>query len=156
MNTHINLSDWTFWISPNINNDEAEQIAASLRRLDRVTAISYQFSSPRGFFDKIMRVNNESLGLTCATFVLAVFDAIKIEIVKLNTWPIRTDDADRRARICVSLTMTPVERSAVQMETGTPTYRPLEVAGAAARYKYPVHFKKAIRYSRRLLALWPN
>ena len=155
-NESLRPASWTFWVSLQLITDEAEQIAASCRLFDTVTAIPYAFSSPRGFFNEKMKVNERSgaIGLTCATLVLAVFDVLLIDLVQLDSWPIRSDDSSRREDIVLQISAPEPHRTAVLSESSVPQYRPLEVAGAGARKRYPVHFIKALRYSRRIQESW--
>ncbi|MCA9685235.1 MAG: hypothetical protein KC457_23840, partial [Myxococcales bacterium] len=79
-------------------------------------------------------------GLTCATFILAVFKAIGLDMVNEQSWPVR-DDEDRRFLEAIRSQATP-EHVAIlerEIEDGVRRIRPDEVAGAAM-IEWPAEF----------------
>ncbi|HEY7089649.1 MAG TPA: hypothetical protein VH518_16240, partial [Tepidisphaeraceae bacterium] len=87
-----------FWISLDLDQDQAEQVAAQCREVGRAGVgrfFPYANSSPRGFFlnERLEFIYGAgSLGLTCASFVLAVFNFVGIDLVNYDSWPIRPGD----------------------------------------------------------------
>ncbi len=39
-----------------------------------------------------LRIGDDSIGLTCATFILALYKTVKVQLVNEESWPIRQDD----------------------------------------------------------------
>jgi hypothetical protein len=147
------------WIALEIDVDEAEQVAAACRLVARKwgrNEFPYAFSSPDGFFDRSMSFNSGPgrLGLTCATFVLGIFNAVAIDIASYGSWPKRPSDTAWRNHIFGQVGMSPELIAAVQKETiMSARYQPLEVAGAAAHLQYPARFRGARKQGRRIRSL---
>lgn len=84
-----------------------------------------------GSGELILRGGN---GLTCATFVLAMFASREVRLVDLDAWPHRDEDARWHTSV-ISLLRTcradPVHVAAVEAEPRCARYRPEEVAAAA-------------------------
>jgi hypothetical protein len=116
---------------------------------------------PYGFSDYHRAFNEESdfaatsecIGLTCSTFVLALFDSAGIELVVLDTWPIRYDDQQWQAQWMIRLQGFPEHVQKLQMEMGKKRVRPEEVAGAAAASGYPVSHATAVEKATEILNL---
>ena len=90
-------SHCTYWIDPDVEPEQSEVIAAHCRLIferNMDNGIPYGFGSPDGFFgtDGDALPAGASLGLTCATFVLAVFHLSGLPLVKYDTWISRDDD----------------------------------------------------------------
>lgn len=149
------------WVEPLIDPDQAEQVAAQCRLLERLYPngeFPYAFSSPRGFFtpDLQFEYGPGKLGLTCATLALAIFDSVGVEVVDWDSWPIRADDLVFRETLIAAMNMPESHKSAIRSDPVGPRYKPLEVAGAVGAGKYPVHFRRANWYANRLAALLRN
>ncbi len=96
-----------------------------------------------------------SVGLTCATFVLAVFDAVRIPLVDLRGWRRRDADDERHSSLLRLMELgndaaripkaskEHIER--VRAELPCVRVRPEEVAGAALFLDRPVGFDEAER-----------
>ncbi|MCC6876912.1 MAG: hypothetical protein IT378_21585 [Sandaracinaceae bacterium] len=89
-------------------------------------------------------------GLTCATFVLALFAAYEIDLVDLDTWGARESDRDWQERIVAAIEAHfPNEAAHVQAirdDVGEcARVRPEEVAAAASSVYLPVSFEEAAR-----------
>lgn len=80
------------WVRPRIEPDRAAAIAALCRRIWRNNGrdqVTFSFSRPSGYFDfEGKQIKGPAkAGLTCAAFVLAVFDAAKFPLVLEDQWP---------------------------------------------------------------------
>jgi len=87
-------------------------------------------------------------GLTCATFVLAVFASHGFPLLKIEEWPEREDDREWHAHVLNMLhdhCATQEEIRAVKDERGCARFRPQEVAAAGAVDELPLRFEEARR-----------
>jgi len=157
LHDHAAPGDCHIWVSLNIDPYDAELVVASCRLTVKKRGrnkFPYSFSSPKGFFDENMEHEEgpDKTGLTCATFVLGVFNAARVDLVRYNSWPIRPGDLDWRNYVMPLVRMPPdlickVQNGEVEV---SPRYHPLEVAGAAAIGRYPVRFRTARKYARHI------
>ncbi len=141
-----------FWIEPAIHQARARQVAAMCRKILRsneAKGIPYAFSPPNDCFstetgDYLLGPYN--FGLTCATFVLAIFDAAGIRLINQETWRSRADDESWQNKIIQQLEADGADKKhidAVRMQVGSMRYRPEDVAGAAASGPPPAEFQQA-------------
>lgn len=137
------------WIDPPIPEARARQVAALCRRVFRsnVRGIPYAFSAPNDCFDESTArflLGPTRHGLTCASFVLAVFDAAGLALVDYSTWPQRPEEDARWQRQVLdqlrAANASPEHVNAVERQIGGARYRPEEVAGAAASDSIPARF----------------
>lgn len=84
-------------------------------------------------------------GLTCATFILAVFKTYGYELVDEGTWKPRADDLTWQETILSMLKekATQDHVDAVASDVGAMRFRPAEVVGAATCEVHPVAFDDA-------------
>lgn len=139
------------WVDPPIPNVRARQVAAFCRKVWRQNEkrIPYAFSLPNDCFDTTTGRfigGGNMRGLTCATFVLAVFQATGLAMVEPDSWPRRSNDAEWQQKIIELLESTdadPAHIELVREESDNVRFRPEEVAGAAAQSPWPVAFPVA-------------
>ncbi|MEQ8455545.1 MAG: hypothetical protein RLO52_19540 [Sandaracinaceae bacterium] len=112
---------------------------------DRVNGTYVQAGAPRG--------------LTCATFVLALFAAYEIDVVDLEEWPPRREDAEwQRSILCTLKAQFPGASDRayfahIEADIGNCVrVRPEEVAGAASRDTFPADFATAEALGRQAAA----
>jgi hypothetical protein len=143
-------------VAPSINHLRLRQVAAlcdDIASANEKEQIPYSFGSPIEAFDpdtKKFLIGPTHTGLTCASFVLAVFEAAGLPLVAASGWP-PPDKEDIRwqASVLDSLrnksTATQEHIKAVEQEVGTSVrYRPEQVAGSSAiRSKKPVKYRQA-------------
>lgn len=151
------------WINPAIHPRRLRQVAAFCRKVwkSNGTRLPYAFSHPKGSLEgKTGRflVGPTRYGLTCASFVLAVFEATGNHLLKYDTWPqLREGDEEWQREILGSLRaaseVTAAHLEAVENEVGAVRFRPEEVAGAAAASDLPADFHTAVAHSARILQL---
>lgn len=145
-------SDYVCWVRPMIREDRAMAIAALCRRIWRQNEagrVPYGFSAPTQFFDPAGRQLSgpAKIGLTCASFVLAVFDAAGFPLIRYETWPPPSpEDVDRQRGLLAALReagVNPEHLSACEAEVGSVRYRPEDVAGAGTAETFPTTYSYA-------------
>jgi hypothetical protein len=165
---HCNLrnghpTEGYLWVDPPIPAPRLRQVAAICRLVWRSNGrnVPYAFSAPNDCFDEAsgrFLLGPTKFGLTCATFVLAVFHTAGVQLVEYGTWPIgRPGDEEWQtaviALIQASGQATAEHLDAMKTETGrgAARYRPEEVAGAALLNTLPARFQQAVDASRDVL-----
>lgn len=154
-------SDSYMWIDPLIPTPRARQVAARCRQILRENkkgGIPYAFSPPNDCFDELsgkFLLGKNRVGLTCATFVFAVFDAAGIRLAEYHTWPEqRAGDAEWQKFIIEQLEQSNVGTdhiARVKGEMGLIRYRPEDAAACAASDRLPCSFALAEPLSREIL-----
>jgi hypothetical protein len=90
-------------------------------------------------------------GLTCATFVLAVFRMAALDLLDLPSWEqrpaerVNEDDEAQRTLIAYLQRKYPAQAEALQQEKGCARFRSEEVAAASAQSAFPVSYEIASR-----------
>jgi hypothetical protein len=82
-------------------------------------------------------------GLTCATFVLKLLRAYRLDLLQEASWPTRREDAAWHQEILAALaagSADPDHVEAVRTQVGCARFRPDEVAASAASPPYPADF----------------
>jgi hypothetical protein len=122
------MHEWTLpdrcWATPEthpirLRNVRARcrQIASKFKETGRMP-YSLGDSSSRFHFDGTLLLGKESEGLTCATFVLAIFRSVGLELVDVATWPLRSaEDLVRVAKRGSDEVLT--QRLEIQSSMGT-------------------------------------
>jgi hypothetical protein len=86
-------------------------------------------------------------GLTCATFVLAVFDWARVRLLDQPSWQTRPEDVTIQQRLAGYLKKTanarPEHVAAVEAEVGCVRFRSEEAAAASAMKERPIAFERA-------------
>ncbi len=149
------------WAAPNIPSPRLRQVAARCRQIFRANpeGIPYAFSSASDCFD--VESNKFLLGptrhgLTCATFVVAVFNSAGIEILSTKSWP--TDLAEDRvwqSHVIAELEnssppASPEHIRAVRSEVGGIRIRPEHVAAAVTVSPQPAEYLVTNRIAQRI------
>lgn len=148
------------WIEAKLEDELASVASAQARRIYRryeAGGIPYGFSPYTGYFGSQgeIRWTAPGNGLTCATFVLAVFDSAGIRLVKGETWPVDRPEDRHFQREIIKLVHERSKASAAHVEgmnanVGKMRLRVLEVAGAVAADAYPADFATAQTLGQRL------
>lgn len=141
------------WIDPPIPAPRARQVAARCRQILRANekgGIPYAFSPPSDCFDEqtaAFLIGPSRIGLTCATFVLAVFDAAGIRLADYSDWPKqRPGDVEWQQFVIEQLELsgaTAEHLGVVRNEVGAVRYRPEDTAACAAAEQLPCPFSVA-------------
>ena len=153
-------SKCALWIEAKLEGEQASVVAAQARHIYRkngLGGIPYGFSPYAGYFgaNGEIRWTAAGNGLTCATFVLAVFDRGGVRLVKGETWPTdRPEDKEfQRERIEHVRTKkkgTQAHLQGMKQDVGQVRFRVMEVAGATAADAYPVDFTTAEKLGKQL------
>jgi hypothetical protein len=94
-------------------------------------------------------------GLTCASFIMAVFAVYEIPLLKIGEWPLASP-ADRlwqAGQVAqVRVLRGPIVAEAVAHHIGAPRYRPEHVTAAAARNRNrPLGYKEAEKFGKQIV-----
>ena len=152
--------DAYLWINPPIPTRRARQVAARCRQILRANrrGIPYAFSPPNDCFDAEtgrFLFGPTRVGLTCASFVLAVFDSAGIRLAEYGSWPPRrAGDVEWQQSVLRQLEEAASDAehiTFVRNEIGAVRYRPEDVAGCAAADQVPCPFHVAESLSREVL-----
>lgn len=153
-------ANYVLWVDPSIPKERAKVVAAYCRlvwKKNEANGLPYGLSQPNRFFDHTGGIlkGPAKVGLTCATFVLAVFEATGLTLVRYETWPKPADeDIKRQEELARRLEADEqVPRDHVRSfrdEIGNIRYRPHEVAGAATSDSWPSDHKYASRVAKRI------
>jgi hypothetical protein len=137
---------------------EGRDLASWLQKVYRanVGRIPYGINYwPGACFDEdgVFTPSHDGLGLTCATFVMALFEAKSYPIINIGSWKSRADDEEWFNNVVDDLK----NRSSASQEHidaqiaaigNAVRFRPLEVAAAAAIYdEDPIAFEQAVPIS---------
>jgi hypothetical protein len=148
------------WIEAKLEDEPAAVAAAQARRVYRrygAGGIPYGFSPYTGYFGPQGEIQwtAPGNGLTCATFVLAVFDSAGVRLVNGETWPTDRPEDKQFQREMIDLvrqrfSASPAHLKGMKADIGQIRPRVLEVAGAVAADAYPVDFASAQSLDQRL------
>jgi hypothetical protein len=140
------------WVDLQLPELRLAQVAMVCRKIVRENgrSIPFAFSVPNDCFDAdscAFLFGPTMHGLTCATFVVAVFKAIGISLVNVDSWPKnRADDIKWKEQVISKLKQVGASDEHicyVEEEKDLPRFRPEEVAGAAACDTWPADFDSA-------------
>ena len=157
-----------FWLEPQFNEMVREQIAAFLLH---VAEENESGEIPYSYLNRGKSINESGKyvtsgvgsGLTCATYILAIFEALEISLIDLQTWPVgRAGDAEWAQGILALLAeaqppATAEHIAAQQAELpNVVRYRPEEVGAAFTMFtSTPLIFAQVDVPSVELLAQLP-
>lgn len=143
--------DIEWWMLPGVDPDRLVLVATEARHVwrENQSHIPYAFSQPVDCFDLVTHkylFGPTKLGLTCATFVLAVFQCAGVPLVDCLSWPLaheRPDDVAFQEMIIDQLRTYGADCShveKVERQVGMSRFRPAEVLGAGAEKSTPASF----------------
>lgn len=148
------------WVEPRIPSARARVLARLCARLADVyqageRKIAYALRYSDGYFHPETGefLTTDGHGLTCATFVLAVFASRRQRLVRSDEWPFREEDAAFHEYVVSSLRQDgagPDDIAAVVKEHGCARFRPEEIAAAGTSPELPVGFEYAERVGKRI------
>ncbi|MCX6980995.1 MAG: hypothetical protein NTV08_09630 [Verrucomicrobia bacterium] len=130
-----------FWVEPGYPSFRARQVATLCRLVAKrhPQGLPYAFSDPDRAINPMtgeVLLGSTRFGFTCASFVLAVFEAAGLPLVVLDSWPTGRDgDAEWQAFIIRLLEQngaSPEHIASVRSEIGRVRHRPTEVAAASS------------------------
>lgn len=128
-----------YWASPEVHRTKLFSVGVVCRRIHarfkKDNKMPYGIAFCGSSFDKdgTLRLGAGARGLTCATFVLAVFNAVGETLIDESSWPLRTDeDLQFLARIDGVFAPENVATLRAEVESGAKRIRPEEVFAACA------------------------
>lgn len=140
------------WVLPagSIPRERLELVAAMCERIwvrcqESKLPYGFRYNASRFHENGELELGTDECGLTCATFVLAVYQSVGLELLQLSSWPNRDDDERRFTSILAVLRQAGADEKhieAVSKETKSVRYRPLEVAGGSC-FSPPAKFEDA-------------
>lgn len=163
LRTEDDVSKCYLWVEAKVEEEQANIVAAQARLIygkNHMGGIPYGFSPYGGYFGAKGEIHWSAAGngLTCATFVLAVFDRSGIQLVNGETWPVgRADDIkfqrEMVERVRAESGATASHIKGMKADIGQVRFRVMEVAGAVAADQYPVDFATADALCAQLAAM---
>lgn len=130
-------SENLFWIAPNLSPEEQRILAATVDAWldENAGKIPYSVAHPGGviFKDNIWVGSEPGQGLTCATFIVELFNELGIPFINVGTWKVRSGDTEWAERILevISHSMSPEHVEAQRNRIGhTVRVRPADIAAA--------------------------
>lgn len=145
--------DWYLWIHPPFEPERLRQVATMCRRIFRKNqenGLPYGFGVPNDNFDHTTGeylIRDSHFGLTCASFVLAVFDAVSLKLANYASWPTgRDSDKAWQRWVIEMLEMTGAPERHIQnvkCDIGSVRFHPQQVAACASLEHVPVTFDAA-------------
>jgi hypothetical protein len=153
------------WVRMAVDEDRVEAVVALCRRIwerkRENPEIRFGVIYEGGKFrdDGTLDLGGNAIGLTCATFVLAVLHGAGLDVVDFTGWPTRGDDVawhdyivrkleEYRQRYPDRVTLDHIR--GVRAERGCSRLRPEEVAAACAQSPLPARFGITARPGREL------
>jgi len=144
------------WVGLRLLPERAEALAALCRRIAKRNAqeIAYGLVYTGGTFaaDGTVRLGDEEIGLTCATFVLAALKGGGVELLQLETWGKDCEDLNWQEQIVGQLQryqerypsrISEQHIANVKQQIGCTRYKPDQVTGACSADNYPVDYATA-------------
>ena len=137
-----------FWGSSGLDPVNKVFMAAYVASLKQnASDVPYGIDYSGIYFDDQGRYIVQPLGrgLTCATFILAVFARNGFDLVETENWPERPDDIEWQQQIIGALTNRASREhiEAVKQSIGAKRFRPEEVAAGVISENIPLNFSAA-------------
>jgi hypothetical protein len=142
-----------FWIAPDLSQEDQRILAATFDAWldENENKIPYSVAHPGGvvFKDKVWVGNEPGQGLTCATFIVELFNELGIPFIDVETWQARNGDAEWAEEILklISNLMSLEHVEAQRAKIGhTVRVRPADIAAAGhlvhQEMENPLHFNE--------------
>jgi len=146
-------TDWPWngvWACPAVEPERLRSVAAMCRRVrkkfDRDRKFPYALRFDDSSFDQAGRLvlGVNARGLTCATFILAIFNSVGVVLVDEKSWPVRRHEDDGfLAFLSAHATTQHMEILRREVDEGVRRIWPDEVLGACTVSSLPVEFELA-------------
>lgn len=146
------------YVKVNIEKERLRPVAALCRKLSRSKpAIPFALSGWESVFEVksghlILRGN--AVGLTCSSFVMAVFLSVGISLIDFGKWPNREDDEPNQNRLVSLLEKVkanPSHINAVRAQIGCVRIKPEEVAVSVQSPTLPADYGWTSEMAKNLL-----
>lgn len=137
------------WVVPDVRPHLATQLCELCALAARVKpeidyGYRYDEASIFSVLDASFSLGDQSIGLTCATFVLAMFRSCGIHLVRPNKWRITSADIAAQMRAIPNIARTNVaHQNRLRAEIGEGRISPPQVSGAASHDRFPVSYGSA-------------
>jgi hypothetical protein len=148
-----------FWVKVRLDDYEVSLVSTVLDMVIAQhrggTPIRYSTVHTPNGFDTVGRIKS-GVGMTCATFIMNVFDQLKFRLVEDASWKSRPNqDRKFRDRIAdIALQAGPRELAErIRSETAAFRVKPYELYGSASHSRYPVKFIQAAKLAKTLTKL---
>ena len=144
----LGLNYW--WEQAALDSDDAVIVVAFIRLMAKTKdrRVPYGFGYSGYYFDadgNWTRTDEPGAGLTCATFVMAIYQTLSLPLLEESTWKIREEDEEDRRRLLdemkQSLQMTDLQRFEPYIQGVR--YRPEEVGAGMMWNDPPLNFETA-------------
>jgi hypothetical protein len=149
----IELGGTTMVVAMQIRRDRQMAIAGFLDNLNKKNPLfpySLKYDPKARIDTNIGVLFTNGIGLSCVTFVLAVFLSVtRMRFLDISSWPSnRAEDLREQERLVGDLRKTdPTQADAVEKEKGCTRVRPEELAACGFYSVWPVHFFQSEPYS---------
>lgn len=137
------------WVLSPLDPERLTLVAAMcervVARVGRNMPYGFRYDATRFAADGVLLLGDDEVGLTCATFVLALFRSVGVELLRVAEWTARPDDTARHAALVALLEAHCEDKAhvrAVRKEAGCVRFRPAKVAGASSE-RPPCGFARA-------------
>ena len=145
--------DRYFWAEVKLEPEEVLQVAEFVEFIieqHNLRPLPYSFLYTPDGFDVTGRIR-DGVGVTCATFIINIFDRLQLRLVDLTTWkPRPKQDAAFRQRIIGYATaigdLKLVQRLSVEQSSFR--LKPWEVYGSVTHNRHPVRFCQAAKLAK--------
>ena len=145
------------WGEIGIDEFSQSTVAAYVSEVSQNREIAYGLHSEGPCFDDAGRYvpQTHGKGLTCATFVLEIFDVLGFSLLNRDEWPKRPGDKDWQENIIKIITpsASPEHIETMRRDVGkVKRFCPEEVAAACLSTDHPVPFSEAEKLAEQILA----
>ncbi len=137
---------FSLWVDPAVGR-RAKHLAAYCRLVwaqNEDGRLAYAFTTPVGALTTEGSFTDSGrLGLTCASFVLAIFHHAGLPLIRYDEWPEREDDVLWQGEIAQMLQAKGASKThleTVRSQIGCVRYRPVEVGAAGLAAERPASF----------------
>lgn len=142
------LEDHYYWGLFRLHEHVQSQIAgyvALLKQNNGVIPYGFSYNAPPFDDQGCYQPMAIGKGLTCATFVMTVFERQGYPLLIKDNWPDRPEDREWKEYIleCLRKHVTPEHLEAAKNDTNAPRFRPEEVVAGAISNKPPIPFSSA-------------
>ncbi len=137
------IIDRGFWIRLGLTDRQIRQLAGmcamiSEHNSDNAVSFSIYYDSKRQYFDDVGNYLPSDLGegLTCATFVMAIFETLGIPLLRTDIWAVETEDKFWHVEIIQRMRQGSPDRAhfdAMSSNVGCARYRSEDIVIASSK-----------------------
>jgi len=138
------------WMPPHVDIDQLllDQAAAMCQRVAKNIGnrrIPYGFAKGASYIngDGLVVIEGASVGLSCSTFVMILFERVRIFLLDAASWQPRDDDEDDRRELLPYIALKdPTHASLLTTEVDCLRFRPMDVVAAFGFEPRPMSFER--------------